>query len=528
MKSSRNDRSGRSAINRACVALLGVILACIALPALGQLKSYTERAVAEGTAVETADDVRSRLEALEKVADLDAALKEKLQELYGGALKRLEDADTSTKVETQFRGMIDTAPARIQEIGETLGRLAQSQPEPISIEETLEAADLIELPVKERAKLAALKSRLDKFIDQLVELNSRPAAAEEQLVVAKRRVDEVTTELEAPTPSDEPELLTEARQLNFRARLRARQAEIAMLEQELLTYELRLKLTEAERELAHQEHARAEKRVTDLEEELKQRLRLAARRIERETELAERKAVGKHPVVQSVAERNSEISHAASEIVDDLEKAAERRADIAAQMKQIEAELQRARKGLEIAGKSLGVGRFLRTRQRALPEMRGYDRGAAKRAALISEIGFRLFEVSEALEDLETVEAIVERLMAEDVEPDLSADQRKEIEAELNELLEKQKVIFEKLRVGYTATMLRLGEVDFDERQLVEKAEAYAKFLDERLMWIPTAPPPSVATLTKLADATSWLLSPAAWAGTLQTLERKFRQESPW
>ena len=61
MKSSRNDRSGRSAINRAYVALLGVILACIALPALGQLESNIERAVAEGIAVETADDIRAEL-----------------------------------------------------------------------------------------------------------------------------------------------------------------------------------------------------------------------------------------------------------------------------------------------------------------------------------------------------------------------------------------------------------------------------------------------------------------------------------
>ena len=151
MQSSRNDRSGRSAINRACIALLTALLACIALPALGQLGSSAERAVAEGTAVETADDVRSRLEALEKVAGLDAALKEKLQVLYQGALKRLKDADASAEVEAKFRGMIDTAPARIQEIGETLSQFTQSPPGSISIEETLPSADLDQQLAKEQA-----------------------------------------------------------------------------------------------------------------------------------------------------------------------------------------------------------------------------------------------------------------------------------------------------------------------------------------------------------------------------------------
>ncbi len=525
MKSSRNDRSGRSAINLACIALLTALLACIALPALGQRGSSAERAVAEGTAVETADDVRSRLEALEKVTDLDAALKEKLQELYGGALRRLGDANASADKEVRFRGMIDTAPARIQEIGETLSQFTQSPPGSISIEETLPSADLDQQLAKEQAELAALKSRLDKFTDKLSELNNRPVAAKEQLEVAKQKVDEITAKLKALTPSDEPELLTEARQLNRRARLRARQAEIAMLEQEILTYEIRLKLTEAERELAQEEHARAEKRVTVLEAELKQRLRLTAWQIERETELAERKAAGKHPVLQRVAERNAELSHAVSEIVKDLEKFVVRRAEIAEQMKQIEADLQRARKGLEIAGMSLGVGRFLRSRQRALPEMRGYDRATARRAARTAEIGFQTFQVIEALDDLGTVETTVERIMADDVGQDLSTEQRQVIEGELNELLVKQMAILKELQGDYTTSMLRLGELDFDERQLVEKAETYAKFLDERLMWIPTAPPPSGTTLTKLADATGWLLSPAAWAETLQTLVRKVRQE---
>ncbi len=57
-----------------------------------------------------------------------------------------------------------------------------------------------------------------------------------------------------------------------------------------------------------------------------------------------------------------------------------------------------------------------------------------------------------------------------------------------------------------------LGALDFAQHKLIETAAAYDQFLTERLLWIPTSPPPGLDTLQEIPGQLAQFLSPAQWA----------------
>ena len=76
----------------------------------------------------------------------------------------------------------------------------------------------------------------------------------------------------------------------------------------------------------------------------------------------------------------------------------------------------------------------------------------------------------------------------------LPLEEQKMIRADLRGLVKDQRELLSRLADTYTDYLRALGDLDVLQKQLLNQEQQYALFLDERLVWIPSARPVGLAT----------------------------------
>jgi small-conductance mechanosensitive channel len=133
-------------------------------------------------------------------------------------------------------------------------------------------------------------------------------------------------------------------------------------------------------------------------------------------------------------------------------------------------------------------------------------------------VGLNQIRIEESRRALRSIKRVLDRLMSARDTTALPPEQQQAIRADLRTLVKDQRRLLDRLGEAYTSYLQALGDVDFVHKQLVDKMQQYALFLNERLLWIPSSRPVGFATLHNLVHATAWILSPLRWAQTSETL----------
>jgi Small-conductance mechanosensitive channel len=366
----------------------------------------------------------------------------------------------------------------------------------------------------EEANLSSLKNQLSDLDQQLQELQNRPVKARDELTAAQQNLRGVEQDLKRTPSAQTSPLLVEAQRIALRAQRQARYSEINMLEQELLSYDVRIELLNVQRDLAGRELPRAEARLKALRDAITERQKAEAEQAQAEVERAEREALGKHPAIRRVVVENTALSGELAATVERLGQTNAARESAEAQAQQIEQDFQSAKQKLEIAGLSQALGQVLREQRRKLLDVSRYHQETKDRQAEIARVGLGALHVEEHYATKE-LEAVVGQIMSVQVDSTVPPEQRAKIENELRKLLGDRQGILDRLADAYTSYLRALGEVDFAERRLIDSAQGYAAFLDERLVWIPSARPFGIKTVRDLGNATAWLLAPPHWLQAL-------------
>ncbi|MCA1853758.1 MAG: hypothetical protein LC647_15605, partial [Beggiatoa sp.] len=286
---------------------------------------------------------------------------------------------------------------------------------------------------------------------------------------------------------------------------------------ELLSYDVRIALLQAQRELFVRELPLVEGRLGALRDAITARQKAEAAEAKTEAERAEREALDKHPTIRSVIEKNAALSTEVAATVDRLGQTQAARKAVEAEAQQIEKDFKGARQKIEIAGLSQALGQVLREQRRKLPDTRRYHQDSKDRQAEIARVGLGVLQLEEQRSASMDVPTRVRRLMDAEVDSSIPPEERGRIEAELQTLLNDQQAIYGRLSEAYTSYLRALGELDFAERRLIDGAQGYAAFLDQRLLWIPSARPLGVKAGEDLWSATLWLFSPRHWLQVLQS-----------
>ncbi|MEQ8690342.1 MAG: hypothetical protein RIC89_05820, partial [Pseudomonadales bacterium] len=75
----------------------------------------------------------------------------------------------------------------------------------------------------------------------------------------------------------------------------------------------------------------------------------------------------------------------------------------------------------------------------------------------------------------------------------------------------------------YSSYVRALRDLDVAQRRLLDAADKYKQFLDQNLLWIPSAKPFWIQHVANLGPATLWAASPVSWSNTVGSLREAFK-----
>ncbi len=193
-------------------------------------------------------------------------------------------------------------------------------------------------------------------------------------------------------------------------------------------------------------------------------------------------------------------------------------------MKDLEQEFKNVRQKIEIAGLSQALGQILREQRRKLPGVRGYRRDAKKRQEEIAQAGLALFRVEEQARGLLDADTVIHQILAEQLPADTPEEDYNHVADQLRALVRDREALLEKYRDALNDYVSTLGALDFAQRRLVVVATAYADFLDEHLLWIPSATPVGWQTLKDLGASLVWVTAVDNWRTLAAGVKREVTQ----
>jgi len=292
-----------------------------------------------------------------------------------------------------------------------------------------------------------------------------------------------------------------------------------MLDQELLSQPIRVDLLKVQQERAELSLNQFNERIKLLEELLSQQRQSEAEQARTEAEVTRSETADKHPLIQKLAEKNTELSDYLTTLSVELEKVTAGDQIALEAAKRTEGELRRIREKIEVAGLSQSLGQVLLEKRRLLPEERMIRKEAREREEKIAAAGLKQILDNEELRRLRNINGYVDQLTSELIEDDIVL-----IREDLKELAQKRRDLLGKESSQNEAYLRALGELDFNQNRLIDAVEAYDIFLAEHLLWVRSAPPPSIDMMLALPSEIYQLLAPRHWLEVGQILLSRLKQ----
>ena len=479
-------------------ALSASILVAASQPA--SLRAQTDT----GAVAPRPENLRAAIAETEAAADLDEDTKAAIVETYRKALAYLESVAASREAVEDFRRAREEAPEHTQRLRAKLDR----SPEPVKlgVEKSASLSEIEQAVLQEQANLAAVEAKLDAIEDEVATGRERPTVIRKRLTEATRRLADIGAELKRAVPVSGASALTTARRAMLEAQAAALNAEIRMLDEELLTQPVGLDLLQAQRdELAQKVEgvAEREKRLSEL---LADRRRVETEYVLAEAKAARRDAEDKHPLVRELVERNAELTEEIADLTAKTEKIVREESAATDHARRIADDFRSVRQKLEVAGLSQALGMVLLDQRRALPDREVLRKRASEREDEIAVAGLRQIQREEEGRNLRNLEGYVAQLTE-----GLAPGEREALSGDLKELVKTRRELLSQA-MNVDRTYLRaLGNLEFAQRQLAAAVGAYDDYLAGRLLWIRNAPPPSLEELSAMGEEVGILLSPQDW-----------------
>jgi len=466
------------------------------------------------------DILEAKIKEVEASTELDEATKSKLAELYRKALSYLETARSNEAAADTFNQARAAAPEEAKAIRDWLEQAQRESPEvTLGLTEQAPLVDIEQRLLAEKANLTAVSTKLAGLDEQLLIQTDRPALVRQRLTEAKRRQAELADELKLPPPAGELPALTEAKRWASETQALALGAEIHMLDQELLSQPMRLELLRAQHDRTARSVERLSELVQGLENLLNERRRTEAAQAQAKAQAAQLEAAGKHPLLQRLAQENAALGAELKAQASELERISAEEDLAAAEAKRIEESFRTARQKLEIAGLSQALGQVLLKQRQSLPDLRQFRKQEQRREALIGASGLRQIQQAERRRLLRDPAEYIATLTV-----DLAPSVKKRLSPELKELVNSQRELLDKNIATAEAYLRELAELDFTQRRLQEAAQAYDAFLAERLLWIRSTPPVTLADLLNVPAGLAALVSPQGWKEVAAALREQTSQ----
>ena len=472
------------------------------------------------------EQLESAIEVVEMLEGLDEESRAKTIEQLQEAEIQVQRRIAAEAAVLVFRESLATAPAETEKLRLKLDEEAAPAPtnESLGITEDLTLADLERALAAELAEISAIDATVSTLDAQIEVAVGRPAEARERINELRTSIGELEASISAPAPPGEQKILTDARKLSADLRRRAQVAEINKLEQELLSHDVRVGLSKAQYEIESRSLIELNRRAELFRAQIIAKRQATAVLAQQTAAAAELAAADKHPVVRTLAEGNATLTSELPTVAADIERDSAALDRIESQARDIEERLARSRQRLEVGGLSRAIGRLLIEESRNLPRVAQYQSDMRKRRDTLARIGLALVRIQEQERELTPLDTVVEQFMAEVAQNVSAEDELASIRSEVRLLLRDRRALLTQAADTYRSYLQILGDLDVAQQRLLESAAEYQGFLDQNLMWIPSAPIFGTGAWQDIGPAVAWALSPTLWAATASAVNESVRE----
>jgi potassium efflux system protein len=464
----------------------------------GQTGRATPPATAKSDAV-TADFVAARQKEAGESKDLDDATRSKVLDFYKQASESLKAADNFVKQTGISKGAADKASQVAIDAKAEQARLREStqlskatgypkQPE------TRTVASLEHELVDARSTLEPLVKRQGDLEKEPNRRSHRRKEIQELLLAAQSDSRDLRKQIGATAPKDEPEMLTVARRTALQARLQCIDKEAPALKAELALYEAEdsVELTRLRRDLLTQRIALAEQRIKRLTESLDKARRAEAERAVDEARQMQRQ-VEALPQLRTLAAENIRLAEELRSRTKPIE-AAEHDWKLSTDLvEKLSDQFGKTREKATAVGLTETIGQLLRKQRDKLHDPADFQRSVDDRSQAIDDVQFRLYELDEIRSNVANPE-IIQSIMAE-APPGLTAEERTNLEKAARDILDNKQQLLDQLSRNLNSYYETLLELVITQRRLIQLINAYAQYIDERVLWIRSSRPLSVHEL---------------------------------
>ncbi len=468
------------------------------------------------TEISDIDKVRTLINNTENNKELDETVRAKLLELYKFALERLESSQRYKSDAEKLTRLIETAPVKIKEARERLEQAKKLDVTvralPTDLPEHATSKELEQRLAKEQADLVGLKNKLSGIEAEIQKLQVRPDKARQEISEAKKKLEEIEKSLNEVSINGQKSIEAKAGIILLNSRKSARLNEISKLDQELLSHNFERELLVTTRDVTSLEISHLEIRVKALEGLTNQLRSEEAQKAILTAEIAKRDATGKPPAVKELAEENSMLSAELVNVTERISNISPQHETLTTRLKQFGLDYDNAKNQIGIAG---GIDQvlveILLDQRRRLPDLRESRKASKGIEKEITATRLNRFRLDEQIKAISNTRQEAARIMSQKVQDSLPEKNRKDIENEIANLLDKKRELLNQLDTAYGSLLKSLGQLHSELNQYIETVQIYAAFMDERLMWVPSSPPINMATWNKLISSFNWLFSPYNW-----------------
>ena len=482
-----------------------LLIACAAILLSAKVPAQSLISPTAGTTPET---LEIRIKEANAAVDLDEATKEKLLELYGKASSLISQRRIYATALDEFASARKSATEQARVLREELDSL-EIETVPVLLPEELRVKPLPELEqqlLTEKANLAALTARLTVLEELLESQSQRSTLARNRLTEAKTRVTVIADELKLPVPEGEIPLISEARRWAWEHEVLSISTEIEMLDQELLSQPMRIELLGVQRDKATLEVKRLSGMVERLANLTVEKRGVEARTAKEAADETQRRAIGKHVLIQAIAERNALLGETLNNLAKSREQVTNEENTTSELAKRITDNFRLARQKLDIAGLSQALGQVLLLQSRNLPDSSDFRRAERSYQRRVVDSSLRQILHQQERGRLRDIAGYVENLLVEE-----SITEQARLRGEILPLAEARRGLLDKAIAADDTYQQALGELDFARRQLSEIVTTYDEFLDERLLWIRSGELPTWNMIKSIPQSLSIFLLTAHW-----------------
>jgi potassium-dependent mechanosensitive channel len=465
-------------------------------------------AVTAGTTDLSADAIAAQIRDLEAATDADRPDRATLLTLFRQALDDVKRVDEQ-KARTADLEKQRIATPYLLEIRkrENAARPATQPAAPAAISPLPKGATLAVweqmLGSAEQELQTAQKTADDKQQEQQRRA-ARRLEIPQTIAAARMKLDELEqTPPESATSADDTAAIIDARHIAHQAQRLALETEISLLEKEVQTYNaVAAELLSLERDAADETADAINKRLTVWREAVNNRREVEADQQASEARLA---AVTAVPAIRQLANENSDLASRRAQLTKAIEQLAAQRDAVVARLEKVSDQFKQATDKLTATGLTQAVGQMLLKERSDLAVVEADRRAVQLRQQEIARVQLELFEFQEQLADLHNLDSRVEELRASlptaaEAKPD-----------DLRRLLETKRKYLEALVEDDNLYFSDLVEIDSNERELLNQADGFRDYIDQRVLWIRSTHPVSLADAGKTAGGVVWLARPANW-----------------